>query len=137
MPPKEKIEAVIRKISKSEGNKFCVDCNEKMPAYVNMTHNTFVCTRCSGLHRELQFKIKGISMSTFTQDDVAMLSSGGNSLFNSKFLATYNPSRDHPMPTISTDMGKLRDFISQKYTGKKWYSDHGEQGDFYVRCVLL
>ena len=70
---KEPIEAQIRKLSKSEGNKFCVDCNEKMPGYANMTHNTFVCMRCSGLHREFQFKIKGISMSTFTVDDLQAL----------------------------------------------------------------
>ena len=123
---KERIEAEIRKISKLTENKFCIDCNEKMPAYANMSHFTFVCTRCSGLHRELQFKIKGISMSSFTQEDVQALGRGGNARFNAVYMARYNPDRENmQVPTSATDMSRLRDFINQKYTNQKWYSEDG------------
>lgn len=123
MPPKqkEKIEAEIRKLAKLEGNKTCADCTEKMPSYVNLTHKTFVCTKCSGIHRELQYKVKGISMSEFTQQEVSDLTSGGNVFHNSKFLARH-AARDFPIPTGS-DVPKLREFIRLKYVDKKWYSD--------------
>ena len=93
-----------------------------------MTFFTFVCTKCSGVHRELQFKIKGISMSTFTQDDAAALEGGGNLNFNAEYMARYNASRDMQIPTGSTDVTKLRDFIRLKYTDLKWHSEDGRAG---------
>ena len=94
-----------------------------MPAYANMTHNSFVCTKCSGIHREFQFKIKGISMSIFTQEEVSALEAGGNSLVNATYLARYQNGRDVAIPTTSTDNVKLREFIKQKYLDKKWFGD--------------
>ena len=35
--------------------------------------NTFVCTTCSGIHRELQHRIKGVAMSTFTTEEIKAL----------------------------------------------------------------
>lgn len=75
--------------------------------------------------REFQFKIKGISMSTFTQEDVSALEGGGNSAANASYLARYQASRDVPIPTSSSDISKLRDFIRQKYLDKKWHTDSG------------
>jgi len=78
------------------------------------------------LHRELQFKIKGISMSSFTQEDVIALGRGGNARFNAVYMARHNPDRDNmQIPTSSTDMSRLRDFVNQKYTNQKWYSEDG------------
>jgi hypothetical protein len=96
-----------------------------MPAYVNMTHFTFVCTKCSGIHRELQYKIKGISVSAFTQEDVEALENGGNANFNAIFLARYNSARDIQLPTNGSDVTKLREFIRMKYTDMKWHADSG------------
>ena len=45
----EKCLQEIRRLAKVEANKSCVDCPEKMPSYINFTHHTFVCTKCSGI----------------------------------------------------------------------------------------
>lgn len=94
-----------------------------MPGYVNLLHRTFVCTKCSGIHRELQFKVKGISMSVFTPGDVADLSVGGNLAFNAVYMARYQV-KEFALPSGS-DIGKLRDFIKKKYVERKWHSDDG------------
>eukprot|EP01041_Mallomonas_annulata_P000764 gene764-1459_t len=123
MPPKskqEKPEDAVRKLAKIDSNKVCADCTEKMPSYVNLTYQTFVCTKCAGVHRELQFRVKGISMSTFTPEEVIGLQMGGNANHNAKFLARHNP-RDYPIPNGS-DTGKLKEFVKMKYSEKKWYS---------------
>ncbi len=73
--------------------------------------------------RDFQFKVKGISMSVFTEDDVAFLASMGNELFNSKYLARLN-SKDFTLPN-GNDIVKLKDFIKQKYIDKKWCEDDG------------
>lgn len=123
MPPKtDKIEAEIRKLAKLDGNRNCADCSEKVPGYVDLTHNVFVCTKCSGIHREYQFKVKGVSMSTFNAQDLAGLATGGNDAFNSVYLARLNP-KEVNVPNNNTDINKLKDFIKQKYMDRKWHRD--------------
>ena len=77
-------------------NKKCFDCDQRGPTYVNMTIGSFVCTKCSGLLRGdkpdicttwlLMFiieginpphRIKSISMSTFSNEEVEMMRSKG------------------------------------------------------------
>ena len=38
----------------------------------------FVCSACAGVHRELSHKVKGISMSVFTDEDIQFLTENGN-----------------------------------------------------------
>jgi hypothetical protein len=38
----------------------------------------FVCSACSGLHREINNKVKGISMSIFTEQETNFLKENGN-----------------------------------------------------------
>ena len=73
--------------------------------------------------RDFQFKVKGISMSVFTEEDVAYLASMGNAQFNARHLATFN-ARDHPPPTGS-DVVKLKEFIRAKYLDKRWFRENG------------
>ena len=94
---KEKYDVEMKKLSKLPENKVCADCPEKMPSYVNLTHRSFICTACSGIHRELQSRVKGVSMSTFTPEDVADIRVGGNAACNEHYLARF--SNEVPLPT--------------------------------------
>lgn len=38
----------------------------------------FVCSTCAGFHREMNHKVKGISMSVFTEQEIAFLAENGN-----------------------------------------------------------
>lgn len=73
-----------------------------------------------GVSRDFQFKVKGISMSVFTEEDVAKLASVGNAAFNSIYLARFT---DHK--PSGTDIGKLKDHIRLKYVDKKWCDESG------------
>lgn len=48
--------------------------------YVVMNFGVFVCSLCAGIHRELTHKVKGISMSNFTQQEIAFLAENGNAV---------------------------------------------------------
>ena len=48
--------------------------------YVVMNFGVFVCSACAGIHREMTHKVKGISMSTFSDDDLKMLNVEGNAV---------------------------------------------------------
>lgn len=126
MPPKasaeEKIIADVKKLSKLEGNKTCAECPERMPGYVNLSHKTFVCTKCAGVLRDLQFKIKGISMSKFTKEDLDEMMSGGNNAHSSVYLAKWPPK--DPLPN-GQDPSRLKDHIRLKYIEMRWKERDG------------
>ena len=49
---------VLENIRKLGGNKSCFDCGEKGVTYVVPKFGTFVCSRCSGIHREIGNMVK-------------------------------------------------------------------------------
>lgn len=75
---------------------------------------------CICISRDFQYKVKGISMSVFTDEDVQSLASEGNASFNEKYMA--NHGTHDPAPS-STDINKQKEFIRMKYLDKKWHID--------------
>jgi len=60
-------------------NKSCFDCHEKGTMYTVMApYYVFVCSACAGIHRELNNKVKGISMSVYTDAELKSLAENGN-----------------------------------------------------------
>jgi hypothetical protein len=48
------------------------------PQYVVPAFSVFVCSSCSGVHRQFGHRVKGISLCTFTSEEIESLKSGGN-----------------------------------------------------------
>ena len=60
-------------------NKSCFDCQQKGTMYCVMApFGVFVCSACAGVHRELNNKVKGISMSNFSEAETTFLRENGN-----------------------------------------------------------
>ncbi|CEG44892.1 Predicted GTPase-activating protein [Plasmopara halstedii] len=99
-------------------NKRCFDCNEMMPQYVCLDFNTFVCTACSGIHREFAHRVKSISMSKFTESEVKnMIKRGGNEAAQKFWRSKHDPSF---RPNGGTDGERTRNFIRLTYIDRKW-----------------
>jgi Putative GTPase activating protein for Arf len=45
---------------------------------VVMDFGVFVCSGCSGIHREMNHKVKGIAMCNFSDKEIEILTSNGN-----------------------------------------------------------
>ena len=56
----EKYQKVLKDCQKRPENRHCADCTGRGNQYVVLNFNTFVCTSCSGIHREMQHKIKSV-----------------------------------------------------------------------------
>ncbi len=69
---------ILENIRKQGANKQCFDCGEKGTTYAAVTLGTFVCSRCAGLLRDLNYKVKGIGVSNFTQTEMDLLTNIGN-----------------------------------------------------------
>lgn len=119
-PKESNLVSRIRTYQRADkANKQCSNCGELGPVYICTDFHTFICTECSGLHRELSHKVKSITMSNWTVDEVDLLEkSGGNAHDRAVFLATHDP-KIYTIPS-STSRDKLREFIRMKYVDKKW-----------------
>ncbi|OWM86647.1 hypothetical protein CDL15_Pgr015682 [Punica granatum] len=91
MKEDERIERAIRSLLKLPENRRCINCNSVGPQYVCTTFWTFICTNCSGIHREFTHRVKSVSIAKFTTDEVSALQAGGNEV---NFLARLSTSSD-------------------------------------------
>lgn len=114
----DKHQKILRKLLQLPENKKCFDCTEKGPFYACTTLGTFVCTTCSGIHREFQHHVKSISMASFKPEEVQFLEEMGNGRAREIWLAYWTPD-DYPEPE-STDRTRVREFMKLKYERKKW-----------------
>ncbi|PRP89695.1 ArfGAP with FG repeats 2-like [Planoprotostelium fungivorum] len=118
----EKNMKAIRDLMQQPDNKKCADCNTKGPVYVSTNFNTFICTNCSGIHRENNFRVKSVSMATFKPEEVKALQQGGNRLSNGKYLAKWS-AKDGNEPDSTWDVDQMRAFIKKKYVEKRWLGE--------------
>ncbi|GET93396.1 ADP-ribosylation factor GTPase activating protein, putative [Leishmania tarentolae] len=85
----ERHKEVLRKLSQHGGNKSCFDCGMRGPLYVVSDFCILVCSGCSAVHRSFQHKVKGITMSEFTDEEVARVSVSGNEWAHKVWLSTF------------------------------------------------
>ncbi|XP_044267295.1 arf-GAP domain and FG repeat-containing protein 1 isoform X2 [Tribolium madens] len=118
----EKNLKTLRELGAQPQNKYCFDCNQRGPTYVNMTIGSFVCTKCSGMLRGLTppHRVKSISMATFTSEEIEMLKNRGNDYCKSVWLGLY----DGNLPGAECrDEQTVKDFMVDKYERKRYYMD--------------
>ncbi|XP_022982054.1 probable ADP-ribosylation factor GTPase-activating protein AGD14 [Cucurbita maxima] len=114
----EKIERSIRNLLKLPENRRCINCNSLGPQYVCTTFLTFVCTNCSGVHREFTHRVKSVSMAKFKPEEVTALQAAGNERARQIYLKAWDPHR-HSYPENS-NLHRLREFIKHVYVDRKY-----------------
>ncbi|KAL6988121.1 hypothetical protein U1Q18_013868 [Sarracenia purpurea var. burkii] len=114
----ERNEKIIRGLMKLPPNRRCINCNSLGPQYVCTNFWTFVCTTCSGIHREFTHRVKSVSMAKFTSQEVEALQKGGNQRARETFLNDWDPQR-HRLPDNS-NADKVREFIKNVYVDKRY-----------------
>jgi len=79
----------------------------------------FVCSRCAGLHRELNHKVKGIIASVFNDKETEFLRKWGNENARKVWLHSFKKSK-YGEPN-SKDSQKLKEFMKTVYEQKRFY----------------
>lgn len=114
----ERNEKVIRGLLKLPPNRRCINCNGLGPQYVCTNFWTFVCTACSGIHREFTHRVKSVSMAKFTSQEVEALQNGGNQRARELFLKDWD-MQSMKLPDSSYP-DRIREFIKTVYVEKKY-----------------
>eukprot|EP00246_Nothoceros_aenigmaticus_P017759 TRINITY_DN88_c0_g1_i3.p1 TRINITY_DN88_c0_g1~~TRINITY_DN88_c0_g1_i3.p1 ORF type:complete len:671 (-),score=107.98 TRINITY_DN88_c0_g1_i3:809-2821(-) len=132
----ERNERTIRGLLKLSENRRCINCGSMGPQYVCTNFSIFVCTSCSGVHREFTHRIKSISMAKFTAAEVDSLKNGGNDRAREIFLKEWDSQRN-TLPD-SSNPDKLREFIKTVYVDRRYTGDRlppkpraGDRDDSY------
>ncbi|EOA19084.1 hypothetical protein CARUB_v10007750mg [Capsella rubella] len=120
----EKNERIIRSLLKLPENKRCINCNSLGPQYVCTTFWTFVCTNCSGIHREFTHRVKSVSMAKFTSQEVTSLKEGGNQHAKDIYFKGLDQQRQS-VPDGS-NVERLRDFIRHVYVNKRYTNEKND-----------
>ncbi|XP_047662219.1 arf-GAP domain and FG repeat-containing protein 1b isoform X1 [Tachysurus fulvidraco] len=117
----EKHLQLLREMTSGAANRKCFDCEQRGPTYVNMTVGSFVCTTCSGILRGLNppHRVKSISMTTFTQQEIEFLQKHSNEVCKHIWLGLYD-DRSSAVPDFREPQ-KLKEFLQEKYEKKRWY----------------
>ncbi|XP_068647154.1 probable ADP-ribosylation factor GTPase-activating protein AGD14 isoform X2 [Aristolochia californica] len=131
MKEDEKNEKIIRGLLKLPANRRCINCNSLGPQYVCTNFWTFVCTTCSGIHREFTHRVKSISMAKFTTQEVGALQAGGNESAKETFFKEWDP-QCHYLPD-SSNIERLRDFIKHVYVDRRYTGERGAERPPRVR----
>lgn len=114
----ERNERVVRGLLKLPPNRRCINCNGLGPQYVCTSFWTFVCISCSGIHREFTHRVKSVSMSTFTTQEVEALQNGGNQRARESFLKEFDAQKMR-LPD-SSNVDSLREFIKAVYVERRY-----------------
>ncbi|KAL2079771.1 hypothetical protein ACEWY4_025515 [Coilia grayii] len=111
----------VRELAQAAVNKHCFECGQPGVTYINITVGCFVCTSCSGMLRGLNppHRVKSISMTTFSQQEVEFLQNHGNEVGKRTWLCTFDPKTDGCFD--ARDSQKLKEFLQDKYERKKWH----------------
>uniref|UniRef100_A0A8C4SPT4 ArfGAP with FG repeats 1b n=1 Tax=Erpetoichthys calabaricus TaxID=27687 RepID=A0A8C4SPT4_ERPCA len=117
----EKHLKMLREMTSLPPNRKCFDCDQRGPTYANMTVGSFVCTSCSGILRGLNppHRVKSISMTTFTQQEIELLQKHGNEVCKQIWLGLYD-DRSSAIPDFREPQ-KVKEFLQEKYEKKRWY----------------
>ena len=108
----EKYQRILKECQKRQENRTCFDCNSRGNQYVVLNLNVFVCTTCSGIHREINHRVKSVGMSTFTTDEIKAIDKAGNAVGNAMWMGRYQQSENMIPP--ESDADKIRAFMKMK-----------------------
>ncbi|XP_030636062.1 arf-GAP domain and FG repeat-containing protein 2 [Chanos chanos] len=111
----------VRELAQTGVNKHCFECGQPGVTYIDITVGCFVCTSCSGMLRGLNppHRVKSISMTTFSQQEVEFLQNHGNEVGKRTWLCVFDPKTDGCFDARDTQ--KLKEFLQDKYEKKKWH----------------
>eukprot|EP00164_Ancoracysta_twista_P006673 GFYU01009330.1.p1 GENE.GFYU01009330.1~~GFYU01009330.1.p1 ORF type:complete len:219 (-),score=32.26 GFYU01009330.1:341-997(-) len=117
-----KVKALLREGSNSS----CFSCRAKYPTYVVTDVAVFVCSNCAGILREFAFRVKNVTMSTFTESELEKLAAGGNANGMFTWLGKWS-SESFPKPGPGDTEG-VRAFIVKIFLDKYWYNESSFEG---------
>lgn len=122
----DKATARVAALIKAKSNSRCFDCAAPGASTqaVLAPLGIFVCTTCGGIHRELQHRVKGVSMSAFKDEEADFLEAHGNKAARGVWLAHFDAAQHAPLDKIAGAADKMRPFIKMVFEERLFHSEN-------------
>ncbi|KAF0715626.1 Aste57867_3284 [Aphanomyces stellatus] len=121
-------EALLNTLRKLDANKACANCD----AVAKFGHGnicekfkTFVCNHCKSAHQSYSHRVKSVTMSNWSKDEVDALkdeNGGGNAVARRMWFATWEEGRSMRKPAETDPLDNFKKFINAVYNDKAYYS---------------
>ncbi|CAI5743676.1 unnamed protein product [Peronospora destructor] len=126
-------ESAVNALKKLEANKTCVNCgNYNRFGHQNICEKvrTFVCSNCKSAHQSYSMRVKSVSMSNWTMNEVDALreqNGGGNAVAARVWYGRWDDSQMRK-PSKEDALDYYKQCINRVYNEKAFYDENGCSG---------
>ncbi|KAM9355370.1 arf-GAP with SH3 domain, ANK repeat and PH domain-containing protein 2b isoform 2-T2 [Pholidichthys leucotaenia] len=116
----ELTKAIVEEVKRINGNDSCCDCGAAGPSWLSTNLGVLICIECSGIHREMgvhHSRIQSLDLDVLGTSELLLAKNVGNAIFNEIMEADL---QDMKKPEPSSDMQTRKDYITAKYTEKRF-----------------
>jgi len=121
-------ESLLDKVRKEPGNRECVNCKIQSRlgfGAVCVKFKTFVCNNCKSSHQAFSHRVKSVSMSEWTLDEVKTLESrngGGNEACRARFFSFWtDEDAARFLPLEGDKLDKFKRLVQMVYEEKRFF----------------
>uniref|UniRef100_I3KRE6 ArfGAP with SH3 domain, ankyrin repeat and PH domain 2b n=1 Tax=Oreochromis niloticus TaxID=8128 RepID=I3KRE6_ORENI len=118
----ELTKSIVGEVKKMSGNNSCCDCGAADPSWLSTNLGVLICIECSGIHREMGVhysRIQSLDLDVLGTSELLLANNVGNASFNEIMEADLS-AQEVTKPTPTSDMQMRKDYITAKYTEKRF-----------------
>uniref|UniRef100_A0A3P9CBD1 ArfGAP with SH3 domain, ankyrin repeat and PH domain 2b n=1 Tax=Maylandia zebra TaxID=106582 RepID=A0A3P9CBD1_9CICH len=118
----ELTKSIVGEVKKRTGNNSCCDCGAADPSWLSTNLGVLICIECSGIHREMGVhysRIQSLDLDVLGTSELLLANNVGNASFNEIMEADLS-AQEVTKPTPTSDMQMRKDYITAKYTEKRF-----------------
>lgn len=125
-------EKLVKELARKPSNTVCANCGTRKKfgfSTVCIKFHTFVCNNCKSSHQAISHRCKSLTMSSWTDAEVAELKRKGNDYARRTWLKNAPPVGQGGRPKEGDSVDVFKRFVVEAYERKKYYGeDEGTGG---------